>query len=241
MFPENSGPVAWVTAAFGPFWGFLEGAFSWISGVVDNSIYPLFLARYLKWFFPILEQAFPRRYLTHFHRSPNADSSERVFLIASSVGMCYLNYRGLGLVGKTAVGLTLFILCPFVVLTVMGIDQIDPSRWFEMPDSDRLDLPAFINVMFWSVTLPSRVLDVVLSYRNINYWDSVGSLCGEISNVTTVLPKALFAAVLLVCSAYFVPVLVGIGILGSEDWPEGFFSFLGRQVLPNAPTIPPTI
>jgi hypothetical protein len=25
-FPENSGYVAWVSAAFGPFWGFQEGA-----------------------------------------------------------------------------------------------------------------------------------------------------------------------------------------------------------------------
>ncbi len=37
-FPENSGYVAWVTAAFGPFWGFLEGWLSWVSGVTDNSL-----------------------------------------------------------------------------------------------------------------------------------------------------------------------------------------------------------
>jgi len=29
-FPENSGYVAWVTAAFGPFWGFQEGFWSWV-------------------------------------------------------------------------------------------------------------------------------------------------------------------------------------------------------------------
>eukprot|EP00906_Rhabdomonas_costata_P001952 RCo003091 len=45
MFPENSGFVAWVSAAFGPFWGFQEGLFSWCSGMMDNAIYPgLFIA-----------------------------------------------------------------------------------------------------------------------------------------------------------------------------------------------------
>ena len=62
MFPEDSGYVAWVTAAFGPFWGFQVGFMSWISGVIDNSIYPLFLARYLRWFFPILEENLPVKY-----------------------------------------------------------------------------------------------------------------------------------------------------------------------------------
>ena len=29
----NTGYVSWVTAAFGPFWGFMEGYLSWFSGV----------------------------------------------------------------------------------------------------------------------------------------------------------------------------------------------------------------
>lgn len=40
-FPENSGFVAWVTAAFGPFAGWMEGWFKWLSGVTDNAIYPV--------------------------------------------------------------------------------------------------------------------------------------------------------------------------------------------------------
>lgn len=62
LFPDDSGFVAWVTAAFGPFWGFQEGFLSWISGVIDNSIYPLFLVRYLKWFFPFLDNAVSVKY-----------------------------------------------------------------------------------------------------------------------------------------------------------------------------------
>ena len=42
-----SGYVAWVTEAFGPFWGFVEGFLSWISGVTDNAVYPVMFLTYL--------------------------------------------------------------------------------------------------------------------------------------------------------------------------------------------------
>lgn len=59
-FPENSGYVAWVTAAFGPFWGFQEGFWSWLSGVTDNSIYPVMFADNLRIFIPALNDGWPR-------------------------------------------------------------------------------------------------------------------------------------------------------------------------------------
>ncbi len=59
-FPENSGYVAWVSAAFGPFWGFQEGWWSWLSGVTDNSIYPVMLADNLRLFFPALAEGWQR-------------------------------------------------------------------------------------------------------------------------------------------------------------------------------------
>ena len=54
-FPENSGYVVWVEEAFGPFAGFLEGLFSWLSGVTDNTIYPVMLVSYLQQMFPQIE------------------------------------------------------------------------------------------------------------------------------------------------------------------------------------------
>jgi amino acid transporter len=34
-FPENGGYMLWISAAFGPFWGFQEGWWKWISGVAQ--------------------------------------------------------------------------------------------------------------------------------------------------------------------------------------------------------------
>ncbi len=47
-------------AAFGPFWGFQEGFWSWLSGVTDNSLYPVLFVENLKIFFPQLAQGWPR-------------------------------------------------------------------------------------------------------------------------------------------------------------------------------------
>ncbi|CAE7450722.1 RMV1 [Symbiodinium necroappetens] len=46
-FPSNAGFVEWVTAAFGPFWGFVEGFLSWLSAVADASLYPVLFLDYL--------------------------------------------------------------------------------------------------------------------------------------------------------------------------------------------------
>lgn len=89
-FPENSGYVAWVTAAFGPFWGFLEGFLSWVSGVTDNAVYPVLFLSYLQAALPVLGSGWPRI----------------AFLTCFSVALSYFNFRGLNVVGKAAVGIT---------------------------------------------------------------------------------------------------------------------------------------
>eukprot|EP00897_Mesotaenium_endlicherianum_P009576 jgi/Mesen1/8647/ME000502S08017 len=67
-FPENGGYVVWVSAAFGPYWGFqrgqrrdetegsrVEGWWKWLSGVIDNSLYPVLFLDYLKREVPVFE------------------------------------------------------------------------------------------------------------------------------------------------------------------------------------------
>mmetsp|Transcript_5079 Transcript_5079/g.4320 ORF Transcript_5079/g.4320 Transcript_5079/m.4320 type:complete len:118 (-) Transcript_5079:28-381(-) len=42
-FPYNGGYSLWVKAAFGKFWGVQESYWSWVSGVVDNAVYPVII------------------------------------------------------------------------------------------------------------------------------------------------------------------------------------------------------
>src|SRR5436190_15092155 len=45
--PAEGGYYAWVKRGLGPFWGFLEGWWSWLSSFVDMAIYPVLFAKYL--------------------------------------------------------------------------------------------------------------------------------------------------------------------------------------------------
>ncbi|KAK6934876.1 Amino acid permease/ SLC12A domain [Dillenia turbinata] len=60
MFPENGGYVVWVSSALGPYWGFQQGWMKWLSGVIDNALYPVLFLDYLKSALPIVGSGLPR-------------------------------------------------------------------------------------------------------------------------------------------------------------------------------------
>ncbi|KAK9812978.1 hypothetical protein WJX72_006764 [[Myrmecia] bisecta] len=197
-FPENSGYVAWVTAAFGPFWGFQEGFWSWVSGVTDNSLYPVMFMSYLEAIIPALADGWQRRLL----------------LFGVSITLSYVNYRGLTIVGRVAVGMTFFIVLPFVVLVGMSVPQIEPSNWKQM-DWNAVKWGPFLNVMFW----------------NLNYWDSVSTLAGEVPRPHKTFPRALAGAVVLVVLTYLLPLMAGLGVDADPDqWQLGFYASLAEKI-----------
>ncbi|KAJ0967996.1 hypothetical protein J5N97_024913 [Dioscorea zingiberensis] len=87
MFPENGGYVVWVSSALGPFLGFQLGWMKWLSGVIDNALYPVLFLDYLKSSFHVLGGGWPRTLAV---------------LILTAV-LTYMNYRGLTIVGWAAV------------------------------------------------------------------------------------------------------------------------------------------
>lgn len=67
--------------------------------------------------------------------------------------------------------------------------------------------------------------------RNLNYWDTVSTLAGEVENPAKTFPRALGIAVVLVVLAYLLPLLVGIGVASeSSDWTLGYFAGVATQV-----------
>lgn len=45
MMPHDGGFVLWVERAYGPVAGFMEGWLKWVSGVVDNALYPVLVVQ----------------------------------------------------------------------------------------------------------------------------------------------------------------------------------------------------
>ncbi|XP_002510495.2 probable polyamine transporter At1g31830 [Ricinus communis] len=197
MFPENGGYVVWVSSALGPYWGFQEGWMKWLSGVIDNALYPVLFLDYLKSAIPALENGFPRI----------------AAILALTAALTYMNYRGLTIVGWLAILLGVFSLLPFVVMGIVAIPKLEPSRWLVV-DLGNVNWGLYLNTLFW----------------NLNYWDSISTLAGEVENPSRTLPKALCYAVILVVLGYFFPLLVGTGAvpLDRERWSDGYFSDIAK-------------
>ncbi|CAL1379456.1 unnamed protein product [Linum trigynum] len=195
-FPENGGYVIWIASAFGPFWGFQEGFWKWFSGVMDNALYPVLFLDYLKHSFPIF----------------NHLAARIPALLGITGSLTYLNYRGLHIVGFSAVSLAAFSLFPFVVMGILSIPRIQPKQWLVV-DFGKVDWRGYFNSMFW----------------NLNYWDKASTLAGEVENPSKTFPKALFGAVVLVMCSYLIPLLAGTGALTTpwSQWSDGYFAEVG--------------
>ncbi|KAL3362003.1 hypothetical protein AABB24_014710 [Solanum stoloniferum] len=197
MFPENGGYVVWVSSALGPYWGFQLGWMKWLSGVIDNALYPVLFLDYLKSAIPALGGGHPRV----------------LAVLALTVVLTYMNYRGLTIVGWVAVSLGILSILPFVVMGLISIPKLRPSRWLVV-DVQSVDWNLYLNTLFW----------------NLNYWDSISTLAGEVHNPKKTLPKALFYAVILVVLSYFFPLLIGTGAVPLERdlWTDGYFSDIAK-------------
>ncbi|KAL8060707.1 hypothetical protein ABFX02_02G042400 [Erythranthe guttata] len=198
-FPENGGYVLWISSAFGHFWGFQEGFWKWLSGVMDNALYPVLFLDYLKSSFPIFNQM----------------AARIPALLGITVSLTYLNYRGLHIVGFSAVLLAGFSLLPFAVMGFLSIPRIKPKRWLVV-DYKKVDYRGYFNSLFW----------------NLNYWDNASTLAGEVENPSRTFPKAMFGAVVLVVCSYLIPLLAGTGAVETDsgDWTDGYFAQIGALI-----------
>mmetsp|Transcript_69375 Transcript_69375/g.162432 ORF Transcript_69375/g.162432 Transcript_69375/m.162432 type:complete len:493 (+) Transcript_69375:89-1567(+) len=154
-FPSNAGFVEWVTAAFGPFWGFVEGFLSWLSAVADASLYPVLFRDYLVTVWPEI----------------GSGVAGHIFIAMLTLAITALNYVGLSIVGWVAFALAGFVLSPFAFMVVVGAPKIEPSKLLISPPASEVNWSGFLNVLFWNLnywdsasTLAGEVQDAERSY-----------------------------------------------------------------------------
>ncbi|KAI5055676.1 hypothetical protein GOP47_0029197 [Adiantum capillus-veneris] len=150
MFPENGGYVVWIQEAFGPFWGFQQGWWKWLSGVIDNALYPVLFLDYLKAFVPAVASG-PVRVMA---------------VIILTAALTYLNYRGLAIVGNIAVCLGIFSLLPLIVMALCAIPRLNPTSWFAI-DFATVDWTTCLNTLFWNLNYWDSVSTLVEEVDNV--------------------------------------------------------------------------
>ncbi|KAG5517720.1 hypothetical protein RHGRI_038189 [Rhododendron griersonianum] len=129
----------------------------------------------------------------------------------STLLLSFVNYLGLSIVGYFAVFLGIISLLPFIIMSLIAIPQIKPHRWLSLGQKGvKHDWNLFFNTLFW----------------NLNFWDNVSTLAGEVKNRQKILPKALFIAVIFTCVAYIIPLMAATGAVSVDqsEWEAGFMA-----------------
>lgn len=126
--------------------------------------------------------------------------------------------RGLTIVGYAAVALGVVSLLPFIVMSFVAIPQIHPHRWLSLGQKGvKKDWNLFFNTLFW----------------NLNFWDSVSTLAGEVDRPQKTFPTGLFVAVIFTCLAYLIPLFAVTGAVSVDQslWDAGFMADAAQMIV----------
>mmetsp|Transcript_16450 Transcript_16450/g.20877 ORF Transcript_16450/g.20877 Transcript_16450/m.20877 type:complete len:361 (+) Transcript_16450:689-1771(+) len=161
----------------------------------------------------------------------------RFFILSSTaVILAYLNYLGLEIVGKMSIVICIISMSPFIIMVLIGIPKVDPSRWFELPEEGASSGKAGWEDSGW---LPLANVWGVLwrpllnnLFWNLNSFDSGANFSGDTRDPGKNFPLGMFYGVILVGMSYFIPLVIAIGATDSlqSDWVDGYLAVAATQI-----------
>lgn len=216
-FPQDGGYTVWVLNAFGPFWGFQCGYWAWISGVIDNAIYP----------------ALAVATFTDIYGSINSPVAEYFIKAGIALALALPNLLGIRIVGRGMAVMSIFVMIPFSVLFIWGV--IRASDWGVVGEVRRSDVVYDENGDFVSMSGSINIdwsLLINTLFWNFNGAVGMSMFGGEVINPGKTYPRALMISVLLVALTYLTP-LFGATVFNSPHWTtweEGSFSSIAEEI-----------
>lgn len=203
MMPEEGGYYRWVHRAFGPFWAFQNGWYTWLYSLVDMAIYPVLFTQYLSWFLPGL--------------SPAATWAVKLAVIW---GATWMNLRGAFRVGRFSTWAGLFVLGTFGAIALVAFGRGAVGGALHAPWTPFLK-PG---------ETPVAGIGVGLSIALWNYfgWDNASTVAGEVVDGTRTYPRALAIAVPMVAAGYLLPLGATLATSDWTTWREGGWPDIAR-------------
>jgi amino acid transporter len=194
--PEEGGYYVWVKRALGEYWGFQCGWWSWLTCFVDSAVYIALICGYLASWFDL---------------GPNVTWLIGVAIITV---FAYLNIRGLDVIAVSTIVMTVIIVTPFVILTVLGFAHWQGVPWqpFAYPGQSVLTSVGYaLAVGMWMYS----------------GFDSMSTLAGEVEEPRRVIPRGLMIATPIIVASYFLPTLAALGSVGNwADWNTSDYTFV---------------
>lgn len=131
--------------------------------------------------------------------------------------LSFLNFTGLAIVGYVAVLLGVISLLPFIIMSVIAIPSIHPKKWINTGQKGvKKDWNLYFNTLFW----------------NLNFWDNVSTMAGEVDNPQKILPVALLSAVIFTCLGYIIPLMAVTGAVNADqtEWESGYMANAAKTI-----------
>jgi len=236
QFPEDGSFTLWVAACFGRFWAFQDGYWSWVSGVLDSAMYPVFAAELI------------------LGVGSTGSLAGVALVIGLALAASSLNFMGVQIVGRALIALGVVVMLPYsllvgiwgwqLVLPFSGPAELatdfthspvpDPavaaaSAGLE-PAAHFAPTPQALTGDKWTPDLVGLLHLVFWSYSG---WDSISTFAGEVHNPKRTFPLALMVSVVLVTLAYVLPLSAGLLYPGTPHWAtwkEGSFHEIGAVI-----------
>jgi amino acid transporter len=199
--PDEGGYVTWTTRAFGTFWGFQVGWWSWVDSFVDVAVYPALFVEYAKFWYPAMT------------------SLERWLLALSFiVALTALNVLGVRPVGRAAVALAVTALLPVTALVVAGLASARQWPWTPfLAEGGTLG--------------PSLGLGLAVVMWNYSGWDTPSTCLGETRAPERAFRTALFMALPVIAAGYLLPMTAALASGADwTTWTTGELPKIARAV-----------
>jgi amino acid transporter len=199
MLPEEGGYYRWVRRAFGEFWAFQNGWYTWLYSLVDMAIYPALFNAYLAYFVPDLSQG-----------------ARWAVALAVIWGAALINLRGALPVGRVSVIIGCFVLGTFALVAVLALPHVQHSPWhpFLKPGQGLgAGLAVGLSTALW----------------NFFGWDNASTVGGEVVDAGRTYPQALALALPLIVLGYLVPVVPALGATDWTTWHQGSWPDIARN------------
>jgi len=199
--PEEGGYVEWVRRAFGPFWSFQSGWWSWLNSFVDVAVYPALFADYLKFW------------------RPDTSPMERWLVVLVFVWvLTALNLVGVRITGWVAVVFAAAALLPMVAFTAAAGLAAQHVPWRPLAADGQGILSGLglgLAVMMW----------------NYSGWDTPTTCLGETRAAGTSFRRAQWAALPLITLGYVLPVGAALAASGDwSKWDTGYWPVVARAI-----------
>ena len=200
--PDEGGYVTWTTRAFGRFWGFQVGWWSWIDSFVDVAVFPALFVEYVRFWYPALT------------------AMERwVLALAFIAVLTGLNLAGVRPVGRAAVALGIAALAPIALLAVAAIAGPTTAPWKPFIAENQTvgsGLGLGLAVVMW----------------NYAGWDTPSTCLGETRQPERAFRVAQLVALAATALAYVVPVTLALASSAAPwtAWKTGALPTIAEEI-----------